>query len=142
MDNDRMCATDQTRISATIPKGYIPGAVPLFSTWKMAIFWLAFVIGMGPGIFRGKGSRLAIWIQGNQHTLNRQASVLRWTFVGVAALMIWQGWQLTMGATFDVLLVGVGSFLLVVFLYIPETALHLSTGLDRILRRPGSSQNF
>ena len=114
----------------------------MFSPWKMAIFWLAFVAVVGLGIFKGKGVRLAVWIPGNQHTLNRQASALRWTLVGVAALMIWQGWQLTMGALSDVLFVVVGSFLLIVFLYIPDTALLLSNGLSRIVRRDGSSQNL
>ena len=114
----------------------------MFSPWKMAIFWLAFVVVAGLGIFKGSGVRLAVWIPRNQHALNRQASALRWTLVGVAALMIWQGWQLTMGALSDVLFVVVGSFLLIVFLYIPDTALLLSNGLSRIVRRDGSSQNL
>jgi hypothetical protein len=114
----------------------------MFSPWKMAIFRPAFVTVYGRVIFRGKGVRLAFWMPGNQHALNRQASALRWTLVGVAALMIWQGWHLTMGAISDVRFVVVGSFLLIVFLYIPDTAFHLSNGLDRIVRRQGSSQNL
>jgi len=47
-----------------------------------------------------------------------------------------------MGALSDVLFVVVGSFLLIVFLYIPDTALLLSNGLSRIVRRDGSSQNL
>jgi hypothetical protein len=114
----------------------------MFSPWKMAIFWLAAMTVYGRVIFRGKGVRLAVWVPGNQHALNRQASALRWTLVGAAALMIWQGWQLTLGAISDVLLVVVGSFLMIVFLYIPDTAFHLSNGLDRFVRRQGSSQNL
>ena len=114
----------------------------MFSPWKMAVFWLAFVTVYGRVIFRGKGVRLAVWIPGNQHALNRQASALRWSLVGVAGLMIWQGWQLTMDAISDVLFVVVGSILLIVFLYIPDTAFHLSNGLIRIVRRGGSSQNL
>jgi hypothetical protein len=114
----------------------------VFSPSKMAIFWLVFVTVYGRVIFRGKGVRVAVWIPGNQHALSRQASALRWTLVGVAALMVWQGWQLKMGAISDVLFVVVGSFLLIVFLYIPDTAFHLSNGLDRIARRHGSSQNL
>jgi hypothetical protein len=121
---------------------HVRGGRPVFSPWKMAIFWLAYVVVAGLGIFKGKGVRLAVWIPGNQHALNRQASALRWALVGVAALMVWQGWQLTMGAISDVLFVAVGSFLLIVFLYIPDTAFHLSNGLDRIVRRGGSSQNL
>lgn len=114
----------------------------MFSPWKMAIFWLVFVAVAGLGIFKGRGVRLAVWIPRSQHALNRQASALRWTLVGIAALMIWQGWQLTMSAISDVLFVVVGSFLLIVFLYIPDTAFHLSNGLIRIVRRAGSSQNL
>jgi len=114
----------------------------MFSPWKMAIFWLAAMTVFGLAIFKGKGARLAVWIPGNQHALNRQASALRWSLVGVAGLMIWQGWQLTMGAIPDVLFVVVGSFSLIVFLYIPDTAFHLSNGLDRIVGRHGRSQNL
>ncbi len=113
----------------------------MFSPLKMTIFWLLFVAGVGLGVFKGKGVRLAVWIPGNQHALNRQASAIRWTLVGVAALMIWQGWRLTLEATFDVLFVVVGSFLLVVFLYIPDMAFHPSSGLDRILRKSDGPQN-
>jgi hypothetical protein len=113
----------------------------LFVPWKMAIFWLLFVAVFGLGIFKGKGIRLAVWIQGNRHSLNRQASAIRWGLVVAATLMIWQGWRLTMGAASDVLFVALGSFLLVVFLYIPDAAFHLSNGLDRVLQKSSRPQN-
>ncbi|HTQ62079.1 MAG TPA: hypothetical protein VMI32_17775 [Candidatus Solibacter sp.] len=107
----------------------------------MAILWLVFAMGMGLGIFRGKESRLAVWIPGNRHALSRQGSVIRWTLAAIAAVMICQGWRLTMSATADVLLIVLGSFLLIAALYISDVAFHLSSGLDWILRRPGSRQD-
>ena len=110
-------------------------------TLKMTIFWLCLVVAYGLGIFRGKGVRVAVWIPGNRHSLDRQASAIRWALVAVATLMIWQGWRLTMNATSDVLLVVMGSFLLIVFLYIPDAAFHLSAGLDRVMRKLSRPQN-
>ena len=113
----------------------------MFSPLKMTIIWLLFVAGMGIGIFKGGRSRIAVWIPGSQHRLNRQASAIRWTFVGVATVMIWQGWRLTMLAAWDVLFVVLGSLLLVVFLYIPDASFHLWNWLDRILRQPADLPN-
>lgn len=113
----------------------------MFGPLKMTIFWLLFVGAYGLGIFKGKGVRVAVWIPGNRHPLDRQASAIRWALVAVAALMIWQGWRLTMNATFDLLFVVVGSSLLVVFLYIPDAAFYLSVGLDRVMRKPTRPQN-
>lgn len=114
----------------------------MFSSWKMTIVWLLFVaIGGGARIFLGKGSRIAVWIPGDRHPLDRQASAIRWTLVAIAALMIWQGWRLTMNAASDVLFVVVGSALLVVFLWIPDAAFHLSSGVNRILRKAAGPQS-
>lgn len=109
----------------------------VFSPTKMAIFWIFLAApGMGVGIFKGApGMRVAVWIPGNRHRLTRQASGVRWLMVAMGALMIWQGWQLTMSAAADVLLVVVGSLMEIVFLYIPDAAFHVSSGFDRLLRR-------
>ncbi len=103
----------------------------------MAIFWIFLVApGMGLGIFKGAPRmRVAVWIPGNRHRLGWQASGIRWCMVAMGALTIWQGWQLPMRATADVLLVVVGSFSEIVFLYVPDAAFHVSSGFDRLLGR-------
>jgi hypothetical protein len=93
----------------------------VFSSTKMAIFWILFVAVIGLGIFKGKGMRLAVWIPQSRKQMSWRGSMMRWTVVLVGILLIWQGWRLTMRTAVDVVMIGVGSFMEIAGLYILGT---------------------
>jgi hypothetical protein len=101
----------------------------MYNPLKMTLIWLFIVVGFAGGrLFLGQGMKVAFWIPGNRHPLDRKAWLVRCIGVALGVFLVWEGWQLSFSAVWDILIVIFGSVILILFLFIPDFAHYSSHG--------------
>jgi len=104
----------------------------MYNPLKMTLIWLFIMVGLAGGrLFLGQGMKVAVWIPGNRHPLDRKASLVRWSVLVLGVLLVWEGWQLFFSAFWDILIVIFGSVIVILFLFVPDIAHYSAHGFAR-----------